>query len=139
MKIIEADKKRFVKWKEPVIIHGIPTSYSWIVHHPDNLVLGKYSDIGAFSYLNAEFGIEIGEYAQFGSHCSIYSYSSIDNKKGKVKIGYNARIGSHTTVMPGISIGENSIVGANSFVTKDVPKNSFYAGIPAKLVKVLSK
>ena len=58
-------------------------------------------------------------------------------KKGKVVIGYNARIGSHTTIMPGITIGENAIVGANSFVTKDIPKNTFFAGCPAKLIKEL--
>jgi len=137
MKIIKEDKNRFLNWKHPIIEHGKPTEYGWIIHHPENLFLGKYTDIGAFSYLNALYEIEIGDYAQFGSHCSVYSYSSIDNKKGKVKIGYNARIGSHTTIMPGISIGENSIIGANSFVTQDVPKNSFYAGSPAKFIKEL--
>ena len=137
MKIIKADTKRFSDWELPIMEHGKPTEYGWIIHHPENLILGKYSDIGAFSYLNAKYEIEIEEYAQFGSHCSIYSYSSIDEKKGKIHIGYNARIGSHTTIMPGISIGENSIIGANSFVTKDVPKNSFYAGVPAKLIKEL--
>jgi acetyltransferase-like isoleucine patch superfamily enzyme len=54
-----------------------------------------------------------------------------------VVIGYNARIGSHTTIMPGITIGENAIVGANSFVTRDIPKNTFFAGCPAKLIKEL--
>ena len=139
MKIIKADKTRFTEWKIPKMNHGIPTSYGWIVHPPENLILQKYSDIGAFSYLNAKYGIEIGEYAQFGSHCSIYSYSSIDEKKGKVMIGYNARVGSHTTIMPGISIGDNAIVGANSFVTTDVPKNSFFAGVPARLIKELNE
>lgn len=139
MKIIREEKNRFKNWEIPTMEHGKPTKYGWIVHHPENLILGKYSDIGAFSYLNAKYEIEIGEYAQFGSHCSIYSYSSIDDKKGKVSIGYNARIGSHTTIMPGISIGENAIIGANSFVTSDVPKNSFYAGVPAKPIKKLDE
>ena len=137
MKVIKPEIGRFKNWKMPLMTHGKPTEYGWIVHHPENLKLGSFTDIGAFTYLNALFCIEIGEYAQFGSHCSIYSYSSIDEKKGKVIIGYNARVGSHTTIMPGITIGENSIIGANSFVTKDVPKNTFYAGCPAKFIKEL--
>ena len=137
MKIIKADTKRFSNWELPIMEHGKPTKYGWIVHHPENLKLGRFTDIGAFTYLNALHYIEIGEYAQFGSHCSIYSYSSIDEKKGKVIIGYNARIGSHTTIMPGITIGDNAIVGANSFVTKNIPKNTFFAGCPAKLIKEL--
>ena len=137
MKVIKPKIDRFKNWKMPSMTHGKPTEYGWIVHHPENLKLGRFTDIGAFTYLNALYDIEIDEYAQFGSHCSIYSYSSIDEKKGKVHIGYNARVGSHTTIMPGVSIGENSIIGANSFVTKDVPKNSFYAGVPAKLIREL--
>ena len=39
--------------------------------------------------------------------------------------------------MPGITIGENAIIGANSFVTKNVPKNTFVAGCPAKFIKDL--
>lgn len=139
MKVIKPDQKRFSNWNLPKMEHGRPTIYGWIVHHPENLKLGKFTDIGAFSYLNALYEIEIEEYAQFGSHCSIYSYSSIDEKKGKVYIGRNVRIGSHTTIMPGIKIGENSIVGANSFVTCDIPKNSFFAGSPAKIIKELDE
>jgi acetyltransferase-like isoleucine patch superfamily enzyme len=46
-----------------------------------------------------------------------------------------ASIGSSATIMCGITIGENSIVGAGAVVTKDVPPNSVVAGVPAKLVK----
>ena len=46
-----------------------------------------------------------------------------------------ASIGSSSTIMCGITIGENSIVGAGAVVTKDVPPNSIVAGVPAKLIK----
>ena len=91
MKIIKPDISRFKNWKMPLMSHGKSTKYGWIVHHPENLKLGRFTDIGAFTYLNALYDIEIGEYAQFGSHCSIYSYSSIDEKKGKVIIKYNKK------------------------------------------------
>ena len=70
-----------------------------------------------------------------GSHCSIYSDSTIDDKKGKVTIKRNARICAQSLIMPGVTIGENSIVGAFSFVTKDIPDNATAFGIPAKVIR----
>jgi len=52
-----------------------------------------------------------------------------------VKIKRNAWIGAGVTVCPGVTIGENSIIGAGSVVTKDVPSNTVYAGVPAKFIK----
>jgi acetyltransferase-like isoleucine patch superfamily enzyme len=46
-----------------------------------------------------------------------------------------ASIGSSSTIMCGVTIGENSIVGAGAVVTKDVPANSIVAGVPAKVIK----
>jgi acetyltransferase-like isoleucine patch superfamily enzyme len=46
-----------------------------------------------------------------------------------------ASIGSSATILCGISIGENAIVGAGAVVTKDVPPNTTVAGVPAKIVK----
>lgn len=46
-----------------------------------------------------------------------------------------ASIGSSSTIMCGITIGENSIVGAGAVVTKDVPANSVVAGVPARVIK----
>lgn len=53
----------------------------------------------------------------------------------KVKSG--ASIGSSATVLCGVTIGENAIVGAGSVVTKDVPKNGIVAGNPAKLIRFI--
>ena len=50
-----------------------------------------------------------------------------------------ASIGSSSTIMCGITIGENSLVGAGAVVTKDVPPNSIVAGVPAKLIKKIKK
>lgn len=119
------------KWYKPIIKHGKMTKYNYIVQYPENLILGKNFDIGEFTYINSEFGVEINDKVQIGSHCSIYSHSTIDDKKGKVILKKNCRIGTHSTIMPGITIGENSIIGAYSFVTKDIPKNEIWFGVPA--------
>ena len=101
----------------------------------ENLKLGKETDIGAFTYLNAKYGVEIQENVQIGSHCSIYSWSTIDDKKGRVTIRKNAKIGTHSVIMPGVTIGENAIVGACSFVTDDIPDNAVAYGMPAKVTR----
>lgn len=112
------------KWIKPEIKHGVLTKYNYIVQYPDGLKLGKNFDIGTFSYINSKFGVEIGDLVQIGSHCSIYSHSSIDNKKGRVILKKNCKIGTYSTIMPNVTIGENSIIAAYSFVNKSIPNKS---------------
>jgi len=127
--------ERFSEWKPPVVEHGKLTDYNWLVQNPQGLVLGDRTDIGAFTYINALHGVTLEAEVQVGSHCSIYSVSTIDDKKGPVLLKKNARIGSHSVIMPGVTVGENAIVGAMSFVNKDVPDNTTVVGVPAKKVK----
>lgn len=54
-----------------------------------------------------------------------------------VVIRRNAWLGAGVIVLPGVTIGENAIVGAGSVVTKDVPDNAVVVGSPAKIVKYL--
>lgn len=120
------------KWIKPTIKHSKLTKYNYIVQYPKNLKLGKNFDIGTFTYINSHYGVEIGDDVQIGSHCSIYSHSTIDNKKGRILLKKNCKIGTHSTIMPGVIIGENSIVGAYSFVNKNIPRNQIWTGVPAK-------
>lgn len=54
-----------------------------------------------------------------------------------VVIKKNAWLGVNVTILPGVTIGENAVVGAGAVVTKDVPDNAIVAGMPAKVIKVL--
>ena len=126
---------RFGNWKQPEIENGKLTRWNWMVQNKENLKLGEKTDIGAFTYINALHGVEIQDNVQIGSHCSIYSISTIDGKKGPVLIKENACVGSHSVVMPNVTIGKNSIVGAFSFVNRDVPDNVVVAGVPAKVIR----
>lgn len=126
---------RFVEWAAPEIVHGKPTVYNWVVQYPEGLTLGDKTDIGAFSYINARYGVEIQDFVQMGSHCAVYSMSTIDGKKGKVTLKKNCRIGSHSTIMPGVTIGENAVIGAHSFVNQDIPDNAVAFGTPVKIKK----
>jgi len=126
---------RFKKWKYTEIEEMKLTKYNWMVQHKQNLKLGYKTDIGAFTYINAKYGVLIEDHVEIGSHCSIYSVSTIDDKKGQVTLKRNCKIGSHSVVMPGVKVGENSIIGAFSFVNKDIPDNVIAMGIPVKIIK----
>lgn len=129
------------QWKPPVFdedgyAYGEVTEagylhpFGWRCQHPENLRLGKNVDIGCFTYLNAEHGIVIGDDVQIGSHCSIYSTSTIDNKKGRISIGIGSCIGTHSTIMPGVSVGDYVLVAAHSFVNRNVDNDRRVAGVP---------
>ncbi|CUR50911.1 Putative O-acetyltransferase [Nitrosotalea devaniterrae] len=126
---------RFKNWKKPTIREGKLTKWNWMVQNVKNLKMGNYVDIGAFTYINAKFSVILEDNVEIGSHCSIYSYSTIDNKKGPVVLKKNCKVGTHSVVMPNVTIGENSTIAAFSFVTKNVPPNVVVAGIPAKVIK----
>ena len=130
--------ERFTNWKYPEIEDGKPTKYNWVVQKLDGLNLGINTDIGAFSYINAKYGVVIEDEVQIGSHCSIYSVSTIDNSSGKVVLKNNCRIGSHSTILPGVSIGKNSIIGAHRLVNKDIPDNVVALGVHAKVMRKLN-
>lgn len=127
-------KTRFPKWKYPKIPEGKPTKYNWLVQYKKNFKLGKYTDIGAFTYINAKYTVVIESEVQIGSHCAIYSHSTIDDKKGRVVLKKGCKIGSHTVITPGVTVGENAVIGANSFVNQDIPANSLAFGTPAKVI-----
>ncbi|MEH7577970.1 acyltransferase [Priestia megaterium] len=54
---------------------------------------------------------------------------------GQIEIGNNVWIGLRCTIMPGVKIGDNVIIGTGSIVTKDIPSNSVAAGVPCKVLK----
>ena len=54
-----------------------------------------------------------------------------------IKIGNRVWIGIAATIMPGVTVGDNSIIAAGTVVTKDVPPNCIVAGVPAKKIKEL--
>jgi len=132
-------QERFKNWEKPKIKEGKLTKYNWLVQNKAGLKLGYKTDIGAFCYINAKAGVVIEDFVQIGSHCSVYSVSTIDEKEGKITLKKNCKIGSHSLIMPGVIVGENSVVGAFSFVNKDIPANVLAFGVPVKIIRKLKK
>lgn len=124
-------RNRFDSWESPSIEDGELTEYNWLVHRPENLELAEFVDIGAFTVINAHEGVSIETGVQIGPHCDIHSRSTIDDTEGPIAIREGARIGSHTTILPEVTVGREATIGAHSLVKDDVPPETFVAGVPA--------
>jgi acetyltransferase-like isoleucine patch superfamily enzyme len=111
------------------------TQWYWRVLHPENLRLGKNIQIGSFTVIDAMESVEIEDNVKIGFGCIILSYSSIDKKGGRVVLKKNSKIGSNTVIMPGVTVGKNAFVGANSFVNRDIPANEVWAGSPIRCLR----
>lgn len=93
--------------------------------------------IGRRFFIDHGMGIVIGETAEIGDGVMLYHGVTLGGQvltqtKRHPTIGNNVTIGAGAKVLGPITIGENSAIGANAVVTKDVPANSIAVGIPAK-------
>lgn len=108
------------KWMPPTFFNMIgnlyKTMYGWRVSYPHNLKLGYFTDIGTYTYIQAQFDVSIGNRTQIGSHCSIYSHDTERNIKGAVIIEDNVMIGAHTLILPNVIIREGTKVPAKSIL-----------------------
>jgi acetyltransferase-like isoleucine patch superfamily enzyme len=57
---------------------------------------------------------------------------------GPIRVGSNVFFGFNVLIMPGVTIGDNVVVGAGAVVTRDIPSNSVAAGVPARVIRPLS-
>jgi acetyltransferase-like isoleucine patch superfamily enzyme len=107
---------------------------------------GRNCVISANTVIYAAGGVELGDDVAIAPGCTIVShrhgfaqggtpYKQQEISYAPVKIGNNVIINSGCTVLPGVTIGDNAIVGAAALVTRDVPPNSLVMGIPARVVR----
>ena len=75
----------------------------------------------------------------FGTYVFRNLYHDFVNCSGKVKIGSNIYFGRDVTILKGVTIGDNCIIGLGSVVSKDIPANSVAVGYPAKVVSTIEE
>lgn len=103
--------------------------------------ISPYAKIGGGLFLPHTLGIVIGHEVIIGNDCEIFQNVTIGSnrkeKNGRVMpiIGNNVSIGTGAIIVGSITIGDNVTIGANSYVDKDIPSNSFAIGSPAKIIK----
>ncbi len=115
---------------------------------------GKNVFLGNNVYANSNFTlvddgeIYIGNYVMFGPNVIVATASHpIEPKLRRkayqfnipVRINDNVWIGAGAMILPGVTIGENSVIGAGSVVTKDIPKNVIAAGNPCKVIREIGE
>jgi len=115
----ERKKEWYENWKRPDLVNGFNERGYWI-DGVERLDFGFGIDVSKFTYINATNGVKIGDYVQIGQHCSILSSSTIGDKGGRIEIGNNTLIGSHSIIMPGVRIGNNCVIYAYSYIDKDI-------------------
>jgi bifunctional UDP-N-acetylglucosamine pyrophosphorylase/glucosamine-1-phosphate N-acetyltransferase len=96
-------------------------------------VLGSGSKASHLTYLG---DATIGEKTNIGAGTITCNYDGVN--KNPTLIGNHVKIGSDTMLVAPVKVGDNSVTGAGSVVTKDVPANSLAVGVPAKVTKDLS-
>lgn len=80
-------------------------------------------------------GIHIGEYTTVTFGVAILAHDMARSFRADTRIGKNCFIGAHSVILPGVTVGDGSIVAAGAVVNRDVPPGSIVAGNPAKVIK----
>lgn len=120
---------------EQVYIGGMKTPES-------ALIMGKRTIIMQASYINPTKPIIIGDDSGIGGHCLLFTHGSWNSvlegypvKFAPITIGKKVWLPWRVFVMPGVTIGDGVVVGADSLLNKDIPAHALVAGSPAKIIK----
>jgi acetyltransferase-like isoleucine patch superfamily enzyme len=103
------------------------------------LSVGDHVFVNRGSTVYATVSIELGDHTRLGDFVSIHDsdFHAVEEgapvRRAPVVVGRNVWIGRHAIVMPGVTIGDHSVVAAGSVVTRDVPERSVVAGNPAEV------
>ena len=124
------------------------SSATKLIGNYENVFLHENSEINSGCFLLAKGRIEVGVNSTLAYGVSILTSANphgphnllsklYPHKIAPVIIGDNVWIGANATILPGVKIGDCSVVAAGALVNKDVPNNVVVAGVPAKIVKLL--
>ena len=136
-----------------LLMHRIFGKKTWAwIEPPFFFCYGRHIKMGDYCYLNVncqfidDGEIEIGDHTEFGPNVVISTVGHPINPNHrplmyaeKVTIGRNCWIGASVTILPGVTIGDKSVIGAGSVVTKDVPANVIAFGNPCKVFREINE
>ena len=107
-----------------------------------NITVGENVFINACCHFQDHGGVTIGDGCQIGHNVVFATLNHfLEPEKRKmtypapIVLGKNVWVGSNATILQGVTIGDNSVIGAGAVVTGDIPADSVAVGVPAKVVK----
>ena len=124
---------------------------------------GTHTKIGKRLFANFNLTIQDDTYVTIGNDCNFGPNVTIvtpihpmlpDERRGimmpdgiqrhmcyakPVQVGDNCWFGANVVICPGVQIGENCVIGAGSVVTRDIPPNSFAAGVPCHVIRIIDE
>ena len=132
-------------------IIGKPIDESTTIFAPFYVNFGQFIDIGKNVFINhaCSFldmgGIKIEDDVLIGPRVNLITENHPLNPSDRralitkpIVIRRRAWIGAGATILPGVTIGENAVIAAGAVVSKNVPANTVYGGVPAKFIKAVS-
>jgi acetyltransferase-like isoleucine patch superfamily enzyme len=132
-------------------LFGKPVDPSFRVFPPfytdfgKNITVGKNVFINACCHFQDQGGITLGDNCLVGHNVVFatlnHGFAPEERQSmlpAPIVVGRNVWIGSSSTILQGVTIGDNSIIAAGSVVTKDVPANAIVAGVPARFIRSIS-
>ena len=130
---------------EGTLFSGTPTFSGQGEIYP-RLRIGEncWFNVGCFFELSDR--VTIGDQVSFGHEVMLltgtHQFGDSHRRCGEfftcpVTIGNGVWVGSRTTILPGVTIGDGAVIGAGALVNRDVPANTLFAGVPAKMIRVL--
>lgn len=107
-----------------------------------NITVGKDVFINACCHFQDHGGVVLGDGCQIG-HNVVFATLNHGLAPGDrqttypapIVLGKNVWVGSNSTILQGVTIGDNAVVGAGAVVTKDVPENTIVGGVPARVIR----
>lgn len=141
----------FITWPHQVSVgnncqleHGIYLKYDGIYSSGPSILISDNVFIGSGCEFNCNHGIKIGKYSNIASGCRFIDHDH--GIKPDIRIGDQPSVsmpivleddvwlGCNVVVLKGVQIGQGAVVGAGAVVTKSIPSNEIWAGIPAKKI-----
>lgn len=110
------------------------------------ILFNEMVSVGTRSVIYGADDVEIGRYSLLSNHVELMSGNHVfkdpntpirfqGRETGKISIGEDVWLGTYVIVLPGVTIGRGSVIGAGAVVTKDIPPYSIAVGVPAKVIK----
>ena len=127
---------------------GDDTKIGTFVEIQKGVTIGKNCKVSSHSFICSGVNIKNGVFIGHNVSFIVDKYPFATNEDGSLKdsddwtmdeiiVEDGASVGTSVTILAGVRIGKNAIIGAGSVVTKDVPNNTIVAGNPAKILRTL--